>query len=109
MAFEPTIARNHWKSEILGFLTPFEGVRVKSGNHSLKAKSYFREIWDGPVEPDGPGYVAKVVSRLAEAKPDLHRNAKTIEDLVEEIKAFHLAIGQAIETGRPIHPIVLAL
>lgn len=109
MAFEPTIHGDFWKSEICGFITPFERLVTKSGKRAIKAKNYFDNIWDGPVEPEARSYVGHIVDGLAEAKPDLKRNGVMIGYLVERIKAFHRAIGEAIEHGRPIEPIVNGL
>lgn len=109
MAFEATRERNHWKSEINAFVTPFVGMKSKARKKPIAADLWFGAVWEGPAEPAAKDYIERLIGEIMEAKPDLRRNGRSISQLVSDVRAVHRDIGKALETGSALRPIIEAL
>ena len=112
LAFDPAARpRNHWKGELSGEMATLASMRMAwmRGKPPIPQKLYVQHLWDGPFGGTEEETMREMLDRLVREKPEVRRNDKTIPDLIDEVRAWHVEAGRRIGHKEDIRAWVAAL
>jgi hypothetical protein len=97
MAFEPVQERDLWLAELRGWMKGFAEITLKGKNKPIDAKLFVQCLWKGPFEGTEQETMERLLDTLMAEKPDLRRNGKTVQDLIDAVRTWHEEAGRRIE------------
>ncbi len=107
---EDTIYINHWKNEILAWLTNIYNMKIKTkGTPSIPISLYTHYMWNGPFGEHAESTMTDMIAQLYRAKPDIVRNDRSIGELVKLLQQFHHDAAIVIQNHGDIDGLVQSL
>ena len=101
--------RQHWKTELTGWLNDIAVTLIKGTKNPIKAKNYIQAMWNEPYATVEQKTANHLLAIIAEEKRDVERNNKTVDQLVQEVKNFHIKASTLIENRQPVNQLVNSL
>ena len=92
-------ARNHWKGEVVGFISEYNGLKLKRSHKYPLAKTYYDALWKDTVYADSP----KKLDSLLRKKFKKEQLEFPTEEKINQIKImmsdFLLKLSEEMSKG----------
>lgn len=113
MAYDHDQEHTVWRRELADLMEVLAEIRVRGKTdeepHPIPQKLYCRHMWENLFGGSENATMEKTLNHCNEGRPHLRRNAKTVPNLVRELREWHTEAGRRIEAEENVRAWVVAI